>query len=115
MNREVDDLAVLNVQKITKDGIVPVFSAADAAGDEFANSGRTFLHVRNGGAAQVTVTVDSVKLCDQGFDHDVTVAVPAGGERLIGPFEPGRFNNSSSRVRVTYSAVASVTVAALEV
>lgn len=108
-------MAVLNVQRVTQAGIAPTFAAADAAGDEFANGGRTFLWVKNGGAAAITVTVDSVKKCDQGFDHDLSISVPAGGERLIGPFEPGRFNNSSSRVKVTYSAVASVTVAAVEV
>ncbi|HHY95085.1 MAG TPA: hypothetical protein GX513_08765 [Firmicutes bacterium] len=110
-------MAVLAVQKIGLAGLKPTYVAADAAGEEFANSGRTFLHVKNGSAAQITVTIDSIKKCDQGFDHDVTVAVPAGEERMIGgkELEPGRFNNSSARVKVTYSAVASVTVAALEV
>lgn len=107
-------MAVLTVQKITTAGLAPSFVAADSAGDEWANGGRTYLHVKNGSAAAVTVTVDSVTKCDQGFDHDVQVTVTASGERLIGPFEPRRFNNSSGRVKATYSAVASVTVAALE-
>lgn len=108
-------MAVLTVQKITQAGIAPSFAAASAGGDEFANSGRTFLHVKNGGAGSINVTINSQKPCDQGFDHDLVVAVPNGGERVIGPFEPGRFNNSSSRVAVSYSGVTSVTVAALEV
>lgn len=108
-------MAVLAVQKVSQAGLGPAYQAADAAGDEWANGGRTVLHVKNGSAAAVTVTVDSIKPCDQGFDHDVQVSVPAGGERLIGPFEPSRFNNASGRCKATYSAVASVTVAALEV
>ena len=108
-------MAVLAVQKVSKTGLAPAFAAADVAGDQFANGGRTYLHVKNASAVSVNVTADSKKQCDQGFDHDVVVAVPAAGERLIGPFDPSRFNNSSGRIEVGYSAVASVTVAALEV
>jgi len=115
MSREVVDMAVLTVQRITQDGVTPSFVSADVGGDEFANGGRTFFYVKNGGASQITVTVDSVKQCNFGFDHDLTVDIPAGEERIIGPFDPGRFNNSSARVAVSYSDVTSVTVAALEV
>jgi len=108
-------LAVLSVQRITLAGLAPSMVAADVAGDEFGNGGRAYLHVNNGGASQITVTVDSVKPCNYGEDHDITVDVPAGEERLIGPFEPRRFNNSSGRVAVTYSDVTSVTVGAFEV
>lgn len=108
-------MAVLTVQKISHSGLSPSFSAADVAGDEFVNGGRTILYVKNGGASQITVTVDSAKPCNYGFDHDLTVNVPAGDERVIGPFAPDRFNNSSARVAVSYTDVTSVTVAALEV
>lgn len=108
-------MAVLEAQKITQAGLAPAFQAADVAGDEFPNGGRTYLHVKNAGAAAITVTVNSQKPCNQGFDHDLSVSIAAGGEALIGPFEPGRFNNSSGRVAVTYSDVTSVTVAAIEV
>ncbi|WP_298272227.1 hypothetical protein [Geobacter sp.] len=108
-------MAILAVQKVSQTGLAPAYLAADVAGDEWTNGGRSMLHVKNGSAAAVTVTIDSVKSCDQGFDHDVQVSVPAGSERLIGPFEPRRFNNASGRCKASYSAVASVTVAALEV
>lgn len=107
-------MAILNVQRITLNGIAPTFQAADAAGDEFANSGQAYLHVRNGGAADITVTINSQQPCNYGFDHDVQVSVPAGGERQIGPFLPGRFNDSNGRVHVSYSAVTGVTVAVVE-
>jgi hypothetical protein len=108
-------VAVLSVQKVIQAGLAPAYVAADAAGDEFINGGRTFVHVKNGSAAPVNATITNVKPCNYGFAHDLVIAVPAAGDRLIGPFEPGRFNNTSARAKVTCSAVTSVTVAALEV
>jgi len=108
-------MAVLAVQKISHAGLNPVYAAADAGGDEFPNGGRVFLQVKNGDTAQKTVTINSQKPCDQGFDHDITVNIPAGEERMIGPFDPSRFNNSAGRVEVSYSDATGVTVAALEV
>lgn len=89
------------------------YSGADAAGDTVAPSDRTYLHVKNGSAASVNVTVDSRRPCDQGVDHDLVVAVPAGGDRMIGPVSPGRFAGTSGLASVTYSAAASVTVAVI--
>jgi len=108
-------VAELNVQKITQDGITPSFSSAEAGGDTFDNNGRTFLHVNNGGAAQITVTIASKKPCNQGFTHDLTVDIPASEERQIGPFEADRFNNTEGEVEVSYSDVSSVQVAAVAV
>jgi len=108
-------MAVLTLQKVSHAGLNPSYVAAEAAGDEFEAGGNRFIHVKNGGASQITVTVKSQKACDQGFTHDLTVDVPAGEERLIGSFDPARFANSAGRVQVTYSDVTSVTVAALEV
>lgn len=106
-------MAQLNVQGTGLTGLAPTYQAADAVGDSFANNGRTFIHVKNGGAASITVTVDSQQSCSQGFDHDVAVAVPAGAERMIGPFNQARFNDANGNVLVFYSAVTSVTVAAI--
>lgn len=108
-------MAVLSVQQLTSAGVTPTFGAAAAGGDKFANNGRTFLVVKNGGGSEVTVTLDSKKNCDQGFDHNIQVAVAAGAEKWIGSLEPNRFNNSSGEVEASYSAVTSVTVAAVQV
>lgn len=102
-------MAQLTVQETSLTGLAPTFTAADAAGDTFENDGQTVLHVKNGSAAAITATVDSVRPCNYGFDHDAAVSVPAGGERIIGPFERNRFGTTAS---VAYSAVTSVTVAA---
>lgn len=108
-------MATLNVQKATLTGLNPTFVAASAAGDDFTNSGKAVLYIRNGGAAEVTVTVNSQTPCNYGFDHDAVVAVPAGGERIIGPFPKARFNDANDKVQIAYSGVTSVTVAVLEV
>jgi len=108
-------VATLAVQKIVPAGLSPSLVAADEDGDQFANGGRVFFHINNASAAPITATIDSVQPCSQGVDHNVAVSVPAGAERLVGPFDPRRFNNSSGRVAVTYSAVTSVTVGAFEV
>jgi len=107
-------MATLNVQAITLAGITPSYAGAGTSGDEFANrDGRAFLHVKNGGGSQITVTVNSQVPCNYGHDHDITVQVPAGGEKLIGPFSPGRFNDTNGKVQVTYSSTTDVTVAVL--
>lgn len=106
-------MALLTVQQIGTSGLAPVFVAAAAGGDTFANNGRTYIHVKNASASAVTVTIDSIAPCNQGFDHNLTVSVPAAGERIIGTFDPARFNNDSSITTVTYSAATSVTVAAI--
>lgn len=105
-------MAALAIQKITKAGTTPSYGAAAGGGDTVATDGsRRFLHVKNGGAGSITVTIDRVKPCDQGFDHDLSVAVAAGTERLIGPLPTEEFGANAA---VTYSGVTSVTVAALE-
>jgi hypothetical protein len=105
-------MAVLVVQSTSLTGLAPAFVAAGAGGDTFANDGATLLHVKNGGGGSIDVTVDSTQQCSHGFDHNVVVAVPAGGERVIGPFPTRRFGETAS---VSYSGVTTVTVAAVRV
>lgn len=108
-------MSLLTVQKVELTGLAPSYDAAAAGGDEFVNSGRTFIHVKNGGGSPIDVTVDSQMPCSQGYDHNAVVAVPASGEKMIGPFRKDRFNDSDGKVQITYSAVTSVTIAAIEV
>lgn len=107
-------MAALTVQQAAQTGIVVAFVAAAGGGDSFVNDGRTYLHVKNGGGGSINVTVDSVRACDQGGDHDVVVAVGAGAEKVIGPLDPVRFNGAGGAVAVSYSAVTTVTVAAVK-
>lgn len=115
-------MAELEVVTVGLTGAEPVFADAAEAGDSFANDGKVFLYVKNGHAGAIKVTVDSVKECDQGHDHDLEITVPQfddtlgsedTGERMIGPFQPSRFNDEDNLVQVTYDEHTSVEVAAI--
>ena len=107
-------MATLAIQTIDHTGLAEALAAAAAAGDQFANDGRIFLHVKNVNAASRDVTINSQNNCSQGFDHDITVTVPATtGDKMIGPFPPGRFDDSGGFVQVTYESEVGVTVAAI--
>jgi hypothetical protein len=103
-------MAVLTVQDISLAGVTPSYAAAAAAGDTFANDGKTLLHVKNTGT-QKTVTVAIPVACSQGQTHTTAVIVPATtGDKMIGPFPPERYNNASGLVSMTYSSETAVTV-----
>lgn len=103
----------LTIQKSTTNGLETTFAPASVAGDSFTNDGKTILRVKNGDVADKTITIDSPIACNHGFTHDVAVVVTAGEERDIGPFLRNRFNDENGKVNVTYSAVTSVTIAAI--
>ena len=107
-------MAVLTVGSVTRTGAATALVAAAAGGDTFANDGRTFIHVKNGGASPITVTVPAVSRCSQGQLHDVAVSVTNGTEKRIGPFPPSIYNNPTTGIAsITYSAVTTVTVEAV--
>lgn len=108
-------MAKLTTQYISSTGMAPTFAAAAAGGDTFANNGNVILYIKNGGTTAITVTVDSIEKCSHGFDHNIEVSIPATSERMIGPFDAARFNNKATGLTsITYSAVATVTVAVLQ-
>jgi len=109
-------MANISVVTVVQAGIAPpTLTAAAGGGDAFVNDGRTYFHVANGGGSPINVTIDSQAPCNQGQSHDVVVAVPAGEARLIGKFNQHRYNDSTGKVQVTYSAVTSVTVGAVSI
>lgn len=105
-------MATLTVQTITTAGLEPTYVAAAAGGDQAANDGRVLLAVKTGATA-ITVTIDSPVACSQSAYHDAVVSVGANKTMYFGPFPPARWN-SDGYVVITYSAVTSVTVAALK-
>jgi hypothetical protein len=100
-------MALIVPQPVPGAGAAPVFAAVSAS-DTLQNNGNSYYHVKNGGASPDTVTVDSVAPCNFGFDHDYVAVIPAGQERLLGPFPVTRFGGV---VGVTHSFVTSVTAA----
>lgn len=107
-------MGIINPQTIALTGLSPSFGPASAGGDQFKNDGTMYVHVKNGSAASINVIVNSQVPCNQGYDHDATVAVPAAAERLLGPFPCGRFNDATGYAQITYSAAATVTVAIIK-
>jgi hypothetical protein len=108
-------MATLTVQSVTLAGLNPSYAAASAGGDDFANDGKTFVHIKNAGAGSITATIATPAQIS-GIDiADIAVAVPNGGERMIGPFPVSLFNTSTGKASITYSGVTSVTIAAIKV
>ncbi len=98
-------------QVIVLAGITPTLTPAEVGGDNFVNSGRDFIHIKNTNAASIDVTINSQAPCSQDADHDVVVTVPAtNGEKFIGPFPKSRFDDAANLVQITYSAVTDVTI-----
>lgn len=101
-------------QTIDRDGTAATYAAPTVDNISFANDGKKFLHVKNGSAAPINVTIVTPGTVDSLPIPEKVVAVPAGGERFIGPFPASIYNNSADRsVYVDFSAQAGVTYALL--
>lgn len=110
-------MAILAVVSPSLAGVSGAGVAAAGGGDSFPNDGYTAVLVANGSGAPITVTVDAAGPGGTGpdaaiaFNADITVSVPAGGSRLIGPFtDRRRWNDVNGRVNLTYSGVTSLTI-----
>lgn len=105
-------MATLTVQSVTSSGVSPSYASAASGGDKFPWSEHAFVHVKNGDASSHTVTIPSQysTLPPGQQSKDLTVSVPAGGEKIIGPFYGPAFKDSNGDVILNYSAVTSVTV-----
>lgn len=101
-------------QVIDRVGHTPTYAAAALTGDSFSAGPSTYLHVKNGSGSSVTVTVLTPGTFNGLTVGPFTIAVPATSEKLFGPFPPGIFTADGSTAEVTYSAVTTVTVAALQ-
>lgn len=110
-------MATLSVQSVSRSGLNASFASAAAGGDQFTWGARRFIHIKNGDASSHTLTVASQYASDpQGLTSaDLTVSIPAGEERMVGPFSERAFADSDGNVQLSYDAVTSVTVAVLEV
>lgn len=109
-------MATLTNQAVARSGLAPSYAAAAGGGDKFRPNENVLLHVKNGSGGAITVTVVTPgSVGGQGI-ADLAVSVPAGGERMIGPFPERLFANAgdSGLASITYSAVTSLTIACLE-
>jgi hypothetical protein len=113
-------MATLTAQQITQAGVKPTYTAADAAGDLLVNTGIQYFHIKNGSGVSVTASVVPVvttytnPLLGILVKETATLILAAGEEGFLGPFEVDAFNNSTTgTIELEYTAVTTVTVAAL--
>lgn len=90
-------------------------AAVAAGGDQFLNDGDIILYFKNTNASSRTVTVATGGTIGGLAIADVTVALAQNEEKVVGPFDPRIFNDSSGYVQLTYTAATDVTVAAIRV
>lgn len=106
-------MALLSTQTVDVDGQVITLAAAAGGGDTFNPGNGVSLRVKNGDASAKTVTVESHVPCNQGGTHNLVVVVAAGDTVDIGPLPASRFGDAAGVGHITYSAVTSVTIAAV--
>lgn len=109
-------MAVRNPETIQISGTAPTYNAASAGGDKITSPGEsTILHVKNDSAGAITCTVVTPGTVAGLAVDDQVVSVPANSARFIGPLTRPHFVNSDGEVDITWSAVTTVTFAAIKV
>ena len=110
-------MAVLSLQAITAAGLAANYGNASAGGDKIPlGAANVFLHVKNGGASPVTVTITTQSNNYKGLTiPDRTVTVANATDKFIGPIDASLHADISQQASVGYSATTSVTVAALRI
>jgi len=106
----------LDPQVLTAVGIAPTFADANADGHSIPGDTRTVVEVKNGSASSIDVTVRTPATAGDLLIEERIVAVPAStGDKIIGPFSAGLYNQADGSVYIDFSAVTTVTVACYKV
>lgn len=98
-------------------GTAVTFEAANVDGNSFTAARGRALHVKNGSASPITVTVPTPASVDGLAVADRAVAVAAGAHTVIGlgaATAAGIYAQTDGSVYVDYSAVTTVTVAVID-
>jgi len=112
--------AVLTVVEISRAGkavTYPMVTPTATNGNKFLNDGKTFLRVKNGSGAPITVTIETPGTVDGQALADLVITVAATGDgtglddQVIGPFT-AIYNQTDGYVWAVCSAVTTVTVGA---
>lgn len=108
-------MAVLTTVVVQLAGTAPALVAANAGGDRCEVGDTVFLHAKTTGTVS-TITIDSVTPSNYGDDVNLVIAMPATGERLIGPLKASRFASAADGLAaITYSSVTGLTVEAVRI
>jgi hypothetical protein len=108
-------MATLTAIAAARTGVTLSPVAAAGGGDQFLNTGREVLYVKNGSGGSITLTLAPAGTPNGLALATYTVTIAAGAERIIGPFDTSLFNNASGMVTITYSGVTTLTVAVIRV
>lgn len=111
-------MATLTTQVITRAGTIVTPVAAAGGGDAMACGSGMMLEVVNGGGAPITVTL-AIPAGASGFPQaaytNTAVVVANATTRWIGPIQAQLYQDPVTGLcTITYSAVTSVTVAAVQ-
>lgn len=103
----------LTVQTASLGGLELTNNAADAAGNNLPNNGRTFVLLQNGDSSPTTATfVTSGTATSEALAiADMAVVVTNAKDELVGPFPTDTFGTT---LNITYSSVTSLTVDAFK-
>lgn len=107
-------MATYSVQQMSAAGTNASYTAvssSDTTGD--ISTGRCFLHVKNAGGSADTVTIVTPGTVGPALAiADLTVSVPNGADRFIGPLDPAIFGAVAT---VNHSFTTSVTAALIAI
>ncbi len=104
-------MATLAQQNIDNDGLTPALVAAAVGGDKVVPGAGSYIHVKNGSAGSITVTLVTPGTVDGVLGvGDRAVAVAAGAEALIAVPSSLYQNPADGLASLTYSAVTSLTI-----
>lgn len=105
----------LTTQKASTVGVAVTYTAA-AGSQNFFNTGKEMVHIKNASGGTLTVTFTAAGTDNFGIvatAHNLVVTIADAGDKLIGPFRTDQFNDSNSHVAVGWSTTTSVTVAVI--
>lgn len=106
-------MAILPTKNMADPANVDPFAGLQAAtaADRAQPGKNAYIAIANGSGVSTTVTADSVAPCSQGFDHNISVTVPAAGKQLLGPLPPERFASSTDGlVAITTAPTTTITL-----
>lgn len=111
-------MATITIQTYSEAGIDPTYTAAAGGGDQFANTGKEIILIKNADATSKTVTITAQTTSGTSplgavTKSDASIAVAAGSTAIIGPFPKPAFNDSNNFAQITYSAVTSLSIAVM--
>lgn len=108
-------MATVATQALSSAGAAVNYAAASASGDRFTPGSRVFMHVKNGSASSINVTITTPAAYDGLALADRVVAVPATSDRFI-PLSAELYASPTDGLGdVAWSASATVTFAVLKV